>query len=142
MELKKRDLEFGSKSEKEFYPSIKPFGFKKTKPFCEVDFAKIKTRQMIELKTRKCKSTQYPSAIIPKSKIEWFLRYKDRFKNARFYFVVKYYDKTVFTEIKESDLDLYELNTILHTYRGDLPKDHYFIDNELFREFQPDIFAK
>lgn len=144
MDLKKNDIEFGQKSENGLYPVLRKYGFRKTIKYCPIDYFKKSTRQLIELKTRRCFSLQYPSAIIPLSKIKWFINYKKKHPSATLYFVNKYWDTTVCVEIKPENLDKYELGTILSTYRQiDPPTDHYFIDTEYFDDFKPNkLFSK
>jgi hypothetical protein len=141
MNKKLEDLTLGENGEAVLYKLIRPIGFRRLKKFCPFDFYNKTTTSFIELKTRNVSSDRYPTTIIPKSKIDWFLKRKEKRISLKSYFIVKFTDGLKIIELKENELTTYECSPFRRYDRGSIDKEklYYFINVSLFSDFNIDI---
>ena len=112
---RRRDVEFGTRSELELFDSIKQkfndITITKLTRFDPFDF--IGDNKLIEVKTRKNRSDTYPTTMIGMNKIEYC-------KNSErdIYFIFKFTDKIIYCRYNEVDFNNFEIKEMGRSDRG------------------------
>ena len=128
---KSQDLMFGLKSEENIKSTLEQFfgcGLKKTDKYASMDFVNEPKTIYIELKTRRIRHNQYPTALIGKNKVDFCEK-----SNAKCYFVYVYVDGVFYIEYKKELFDTFECSPYQRGMRegGIQPlQDYIFIPHE------------
>lgn len=138
----KSDYDFGTKKEVENLEKLNKFFKTKLKQnedkFGLFDYISEDKKILVELKSRRVKHNQYPTALIGANKIDSIEDKEDVeaylcfcYLDGLFYLK---YDKEVFSKITKKDFTRYERSDY-----DDLPKLHYFIPYELMTKIEDDV---
>jgi hypothetical protein len=128
---KNEDLEFGLRSEEKNKASLESFfgmGLKKTGKFDPMDYTNETQTIFIEMKTRRIKHNQYPTALIGKNKVD-FCKSSD----ATCYFVYVYLDGMFYVKYDQELFATFECADFERGWRegGIQPKQlFYYIPHE------------
>ena len=126
-----KDLQFGLQNEIEMKPLIEKTlneTFKMTEQFCCYDY--VSDKSIVELKSRKCNYSQYPTTILTKHKVKKMMQVD---KN-RFVFI-KFTDGLYYCRLNQELLDNSTVSKGGRSDRGRIEfNDYYYIPLNYFNK--------